>query len=285
MGDQGPSSVEQLKNPSQPLFSGPPVPTNVVAELNSCRMLSLKGERPMSLNFNPVDDHVARHQDWLIIACLIAAAMTIAGCSRPTADDSPARPQQAGEAMNPLVTAGHIAAVQGAAIIGDQEAMQRNMAAYGEEIRRSMKLADPTRRVDRESARSAAKRVDGVRSVVWLDHENLFAIVASNELRSYRTIDGICLELEPLGDTLGVVVNLQSGVARTGDELEILSRNCQLAPGKRALLQRERQVDVIAPEVRAEHGRNQATVDASGRDREAEAAEVLRILEATVKEI
>ncbi|MBA3486410.1 MAG: hypothetical protein H0T88_04335 [Lysobacter sp.] len=228
---------------------------------------------------------IARHRQVSIAACSIAAAMAIGGCTQPAAQDAQAKPQQAGEAMNPLTTAGRIAAVHGAAIIGDKEGVQRSMAAFGEDVRKSMKLADPARRVDHESARSAARRVDGVRSVVWLDQDNLFVIVSRNELRSYQTINEICLELESLGDTLGVVVNLQSGVARTGDELEILSRNCQLAPGDRAMLQRKRQVDVIAPEVRAEHDRNKAAVDASGRDHEAEAAESLRILEATVKEM
>lgn len=228
---------------------------------------------------------ISLHRKISIAVCLIAAAMAIASCSQPTAQESQAKPQQAGETINPLTAAARIAAVHGATIIGDQEAVQQNMAAFGDDIRKSIKLADPARRVDHESARSAARRVDGVRSVVWLDQENLFAIVSRNDLRSYRTIDEICLELEPLGDTLGVVVNLQSGAARTGDELEILSRNCQLAPGDRALLQRKRQVDVIAPEVRAEHSRNKAVVDLSGRDREAEAAESLRILEASVREM
>lgn len=228
---------------------------------------------------------IARHWRVSITACLMAVTIAVGGCRQPAAQDAQARPQQAGEAMNPLTTAGRFAAVQGAAIIGDTQGVQRNMAALGEDFRKSIKLADPARRVDHESARSAAKRVDGVRSVVWLDQENLFVIVSRNESRSHQTIDEICLELEPLGDTLGVVVNLQSGAARTGDELEILSRNCQLAPGDRAMLQRKRQVDVIAPEVRAEHARNKAAVDASGRDREAEAAESLRILEASVKEM
>jgi len=95
--------------------------------------------------------------------------------------------------------------------------------------------------------------VGGVRSVVWIDNTNLFAIVARNEDRSYATIDAVCMQLEPLGDTLGVVVNLQSGAATNGDELAILSRNCQLKPGERALLQPTRQIDVVDPSVRAQH--------------------------------
>ncbi|MBC7989084.1 MAG: hypothetical protein H7Y19_05815 [Luteimonas sp.] len=110
------------------------------------------------------------------------------------------------------------------------------------------------------------------------------AIVSTNEARSYDTIDSICMGLEPLGDTLGVVVNLQSGVARSGDELEILSRNCQLQPGDRAMLQRNRQIDVISPQIRAQHRVNQVRSQ-EGQDRSAEQAESMRVLEATTPEM
>lgn len=159
--------------------------------------------------------------------------------------------------MNPIATASRIAAARANAAVGNQAGVKREMEAFNEDFRKSIKLADPGRRVDREAARAAARSIDGVRSVVWVDHENLLAIVEANELRSQATIDSICMALEPLGDTLGVVVNLQSGAARTGDELEVLSRNCQLAPGDRAMLQRNRQIDVIAPEVRRQHRANQ----------------------------
>jgi hypothetical protein len=39
--------------------------------------------------------------------------------------------------------------------------------------------------------------------------------------------------------------------AQHADGATTLSRNCQLAEGQRAFLQRKRQVDVVAPEVRA----------------------------------
>lgn len=149
-----------------------------------------------------------------------------------------------------------IADIRAAAILGDQKAVDKNMKAMNEDFRKSLKLADPANPVDRELARQAARKISGVRSVVWLDRENFFVIVDKNELRSYETIDNICLELEPLGDTLGVVVNLQSGAATNGDELEILSRNCQLQPGERGFLQRERKVDVIDPEIRKIHKAN-----------------------------
>ena len=55
---------------------------------------------------------------------------------------------------------------------------------------------------------------------------------------------------------LAVVVNVQSTAARTPDQLDTLSRNCQLAPGDRALLQRERQLDVLDPAIRAQYRAN-----------------------------
>ncbi|HWS40869.1 MAG TPA: hypothetical protein VN247_06230 [Arenimonas sp.] len=160
--------------------------------------------------------------------------------------------------MNQTELAGNLAKVRLAAITGDQKAVQENMHEINENFRKSIKLVDPARAVDREQARVLAKSIEGVRSAVWLDRENLFAIVERNEQKSYETIDAICMKLEPLGDTLGVVVNLQSGFATNGDELETLSRNCQLAPGDRAMLQKNRQIDVIPPEIREQQKANNA---------------------------
>ena len=201
--------------------------------------------------------------------------LAITACSPTGTNRDANRPEQAGQPMNPIATAARVAAVRANAAVGNQAGVKCEMEAFNEDFRKSIKLADPGRRVDREAARAAARSIDGVRSVVWVDHENLLAIVEANQMRSQATIDAICMALEPLGDTLGVVVNLQSGAARTGDELEVLSRNCQLAPGDRAMLQRNRQIDVIAPEVRRQHRANQREV---GDDRASadDAIEVLR---------
>jgi hypothetical protein len=188
---------------------------------------------------------------WILMISL-AATCLMSSCTR-SADPPERKPQQAGQAVDPVELAARIAASRAAAAVGDRKTVEANLHAIDEDFRKSIKLADPARRVDRESARLAARRVDGVRSVAWIDHENLFVIVARNDARSYDTIDAICVELESLGDTLGVVVNLQSGAATNGDDLAILSRNCQLAPGDRALLQSNRQVDVVPSEVRAQH--------------------------------
>lgn len=211
---------------------------------------------------------------WLLMACTEAS-------EPPTR-----KPQQAGKPLSSADVVVRMVATEAAVIAGDQQAVQANVEAFADDIRRSIKLADPARSVDRESARLAARRVDGVRSVAWIDRENLFVIVSRNDARNYDTIDAICLQLEPLGDTLGVVVNLQSGAAVNGDDLEILSRNCQLAPGDRAFLQQPRQVDVISSTVRAQHRANnpqQATQDMTEWKRRN--AESMRAIEATTPEM
>lgn len=212
----------------------------------------------------------------LIVATFVALAGIGCGAG-PGGAESDRQPRKAGTPEGPADVAGHIVAARAAAIMGDQEAVVRHMNEAQDDFRRAIKLADPARAVDRESARHAARRVPGVRSVAWVDRENLFVIVETNGHRTYGTIDAICMELEPLGDTLGVVVNLQSGAATNGDQLEILSRNCQLAPGDRALLSRPRSLDVISPTVREQHRRNQAlaTQDEEARRRQEESLKVL----------
>lgn len=189
---------------------------------------------------------------------MVFSIVILCSCSPDSNKTHDEKPVQAGQPLNPLETASKFAGVRAAALAGDQDAVQAGVQDIADDFKKSIKLADPTKAVDREMARAAAKSVSGVRSAVWFDRENLFAIVEQNEQKSYETIDAICMKLEPLGDTLGVVVNLQSGAATTGDDLEILSRNCQLAPGDRAMLQKNRQIDVISPEIREQHKDNNA---------------------------
>lgn len=187
----------------------------------------------------------------------ILGLSVLVGCTAPETDQAARQPKPL-DSASPIELAGRIVAMDAAAIAGDQKAAKAHSDAAQAEIRKSLKMADPGRKIDKELARSAAKSVEGVRSAVWLDHENLFVIVKENAQRSSDMIDRICMELEPLGDTLAVVVNLQSGAATNGDELEILSRNCQLEAGERAFLQRNRQVDALSPSVRAQHKANNA---------------------------
>ncbi|HEX5693897.1 MAG TPA: hypothetical protein VFY00_04665, partial [Arenimonas sp.] len=81
-----------------------------------------------------------------------------------------------------------------------------------------------------------------------------------------------------------VVVNLQNSSARNDDELETLSRNCQLAPGERALMSRARQIDVVDPEIRKLHKANQALSQQSAEDL-ARQEESMRIIEESVPSV
>ena len=186
-------------------------------------------------------------QRWLIAAAFCIAAT---GCSK-TDEQTPStrRPQQAG-ATNPLATVGHLAGIEAAGLTGDQRAIQGHVDAMHKDMMRSMHLPDPSRPINHEAARAAVRPLQGVQSVVWIDRSNLLVMVGGGSYRSMDTIDDICLALEPLGDTLGVVVNLQDVMATTSEGADTLSRNCQLRAGQRAMLQPKRQVDVLDPEVR-----------------------------------
>ena len=213
----------------------------------------------------------------------LTAATLLSGCVQ-RGEPEERRPQQAGQPLDPVQTVGHFAAMQGSAIVGDQEGIRRNLEAMSDDMRRAMRLPDPGRRIDREAARSSVRRVPGVRSVGWVDHENLLVRMESAELRSDRTIDRICLELDALGDTLAVVVSLQNAEARTGEEMQTLSRNCQLRAGERAFMQRRREMNVIPDDIRRQHRAAQAAAEARG-DREARQEEARRILERTTPQM
>ena len=190
-------------------------------------------------------------QRWLIAAVVACAVLN--GCTQAPGDgttETPPRPQQAGQPINPWTTAGHLAAIDAAAMAGDQRAMQAHADAVQKDMRRSMRLPDPARPIDHEAARVAVRPLPGVISSAWIDRSNLLVLVNGSRYRSNDTLDRICLALEPLGDTLAVVVNLQNVKATTSEGADTLSRNCQLADGERALGQPRRQVDALDPELR-----------------------------------
>ena len=193
-----------------------------------------------------------------VAGCLLAAGCTVQTEAPPQAASAERRPQQAGQPLDPVRTAGHMAGTRLAALAGDQQGVQRNMAAMHEDLMRAMKLADASRPIDREAARGIARDLPGVRSANWIDRHNLLVRVDGVELRSQQTIDELCIRLEPLGDTLAVVVHLQDAAATNHDGMDTLSRNCQLAPGDQALFQRNHKVDALDPAVRAQH---RATAD------------------------
>jgi len=184
-------------------------------------------------------------QRWLITAAVTCAAAT--GCSEAPEGNTAQtarRPQQAGP-TSPLATAGHLAGAEAAGLTGDPRAMRGHVEAMHKDMMRSMHLADPSRPIDHEAARAAVRPLQGVSSSVWIDRSNLLVMVGGGD-----TIDRVCVALEPLGDTLAVVVNLQDVTATTSEGADTLSRNCQLGAGERAMLQPKRQVDVLNPEMR-----------------------------------
>ncbi|MGN2251837.1 hypothetical protein ACFWZ4_00480 [Frateuria sp. GZRe12] len=190
-------------------------------------------------------------QRWLIAAAVAYAALI--GCTEAPEDGTAIaarRPQQAGQPIDPLVTAGHLAVIDAAALAGDQRAIQTHTQAMQKDMLRSMRVPDPAQPIDHEAARAAVHPLPGVRSSIWVDRTNLLVMVGGSRYRSMETIDRVCLALEPLGDTLAVVVNLQDATATTFEGADTLSRNCQLAEGERALLQPKRQVDVLDPKLR-----------------------------------
>lgn len=186
---------------------------------------------------------------WTACVALALAALT-GGCSDSADTTAGPPPRQAGQPVNPYVVAGHVAAADVAAAAGNPRAAQVQLEAARKDMPRSMRVPDPAQPIDPEAARAAIRRLRGVRAVVWMDRQNLLVMVDGQRYRGMDTIDRICEALEPLGDTLAVVVNLQDITARNGDEAVTLSRNCQLPEGERALGQRKRQVDAIDPQLR-----------------------------------
>ena len=187
------------------------------------------------------------------IAVLSFIVIGLAACARETDEraEAPKRtPQQAGQPIEPVRTAAHIAGGRVAAVTGNPKAAEAHVRAIGDDILRSARVPDVFNRIHPESARAAVRPLSGVKSVVWMDHENLIVMVDGQRHRSMAMIDAVCLALEPLGDTLAVVVNLQDATARNGDEAMTLTRNCQLAEGQRAFLQKKRQVDLVDRETR-----------------------------------
>lgn len=193
-------------------------------------------------------------QGWRAIMLVGASVLALCAtaCTQPTQQGSADEnlPPQAGQPLNPFATAGQIAGADAAALAGDQRAVQTNLKAFSDDYRRSIKLPDPARPVDHEAARAAVRPLAGVRSSVWMDRSNLIVMVDGAQYRSAATINRVCNALAPLGDTLGVVVNVQNVNAKTSQEADTLSRNCQLPEGERAFLQPKRQIDVLDPATR-----------------------------------
>jgi hypothetical protein len=193
-------------------------------------------------------------QGWRAIILLGTAVLALCAtaCTQPaqqgSVDENP--PQQAGQPLNAVAVAGHIASIRVAALTGNRQAVQANAKAFSDDFRRSIKLPDPARPIDHEAARAAVRPLAGVRSSVWMDRSNLIVMVDGAQYRSAAMINRVCNALAPLGDTLAVVVNIQNVNAKTSQEADTLSRNCQLPEGQRAFLQPKRQIDALDPATR-----------------------------------
>jgi hypothetical protein len=162
-----------------------------------------------------------------------------------------ARPQQAGQPIDPYATAAHIAGARADLLVGDARGAEAHVNAVANDMLRSARVPDVSRPIDHEAARTAVRALEGVRSAIWLDAANFIVMVDGADRRSMATIDRVCRALDPLGDTLAVVVGVQDATAKTPDAATTLSRNCRLPQGQLAFLQAKRQVDVVAPELRS----------------------------------
>jgi hypothetical protein len=186
-------------------------------------------------------------------SCLLliaAAAMGMQGCGPSASDKAEPRLELAGQPVNPVNAARHIVGARTSAALGDTNAAEAHVRAMANDVLRSARVYDPSRPIDHEAARTAVRPLPGVRSSVWMDRENFIVMVDGASYHSMQMIDKVCLALQPLGDTLAVVVNVQDVTATTPDGATTLSRNCQLPEGQRAFMQKKREVDVVSKELR-----------------------------------
>jgi hypothetical protein len=186
-------------------------------------------------------------------SCLLliaAAAMGLQGCGPSASDKAEPRLEQAGQPVNPVNAARHIVGARTSVALGDTKAAEAHVRAMASDVLRSARVYDTSRPIDHEAARTAVRPLPGVRSSVWMDHENFIVMVDGASYHSMQMIDKVCLALQPLGDTLAVVVNVQDVTATTPDGATTLSRNCQLSEGQRAFMQKKREVDVVSRELR-----------------------------------
>jgi hypothetical protein len=185
------------------------------------------------------------------VVLAVVGACALSACQPADHTNAQARrPEQAGQPMNPYTLAAHAAGARASMALGDSRAAQKHIDAVAHDLSRSMRLPDATRPIDHEAARAAVRNLPGIRTAIWLDKANFVVMVDGAQRRSMQKIDQVCLALEPLGDTLAVVVNVQDVTARNADGATTLSRNCQLPEGERALMQGKREVDVVSRELR-----------------------------------
>jgi restriction endonuclease len=195
--------------------------------------------------------HARRHAasdfaPMLIAGGILAAVFVLAAGYMAT--------QAVPESPNRLATNIHTVATPGAAESVVEAAATVSARAYDAELRqtyKAMRLPDIRHPVDHEAARAVLGKLPGVGTTTWMDNQNLLVLVSGQDLRTNRMIDDVCAALDPLGDTMGVVVNVQDVMAKTSEGADVLSRNCKLRGDERAMFQAKRKVDVLDPGLRA----------------------------------
>ena len=194
------------------------------------------------------------HRGVRVVRCLlvaVAVAGMLAGCQSHADDATSQHAARDGQRTTVASVVGHIAGANVAALTGDQKAVQRNVDGLSKGILHDARIPDPTRPLPREAARARIAQVNGVRSVAWIDHDNLLVLVGGPQFRNMAMVDSVCETLAPLGETLGVVVNVQDVTATTSAGADAVSRDCQLSVGQRALLQRHRQIEALDRKLRS----------------------------------
>lgn len=191
---------------------------------------------------------------WLAVGGRALAALAlgcaIASCQSQSGGAAARKQARQDQRATPLSVARHVAAVRAAALTGDQKAVQQKVQGMTRDLLHDSHIPDASRPIDREAARAAVRPLTGVRSVVWIDHDNLLVMVGGGEYRNMAMIDRVCDALAPLGDTMAVVVNLQDVTATTSAGADAVSRNCQLPEGERAFMQPKRQIEPLDPATR-----------------------------------
>lgn len=184
------------------------------------------------------------------LAGLVAVWGLLAGCGPSPNNHAEQESRRDQPRTTPWLVAQHVAGARIAALTGNQKALQGHVDTISKGVLHDAHIPDSTRPIPHEAARARIAQVDGVRSVAWIDHDNLLVLVGGPQYRDMAMVDHVCDALAPLGDTLGVVVNVQDVTATTSHAADAVSRDCQLPEGQRAFLQRQRRIEALDPATR-----------------------------------
>lgn len=189
----------------------------------------------------------------LVMSAPALLALTLGcavGCQSQTGNAAARKQASQGQRVTPLSAARHAAAARAGALLGDRKAVEQNVQSMTSDILHDARIPDPARPIDHEAARAVVRPLTGVRSVVWIDHDNLLVMVGGAQYRNMAMVDRVCDVLDPLGDILAVVVNVQDVTATTSEGADAVSRTCQLPEGQRTFLQPDRRIEALDPAIR-----------------------------------